>query len=371
MTYNRVKISQYRVVLCLLFFVIVTGNACSRKGNNATIRVGYFPNISHAQAVIGLNSGTFEKYLGPEVKIKATLFNAGPSIIEAVFSEDIDIAYIGPSPAINGYVRSNGKALKVISGVSNGGSLFIVRPDSNIKKPIDLSGKRIATPQLGNTQDIALRGYIRNCGLKPKENGGTVNILPLRNPDILNLFMQKQIDGAWVPEPWATRLLKEAGGDIFVDERTLWDGGRFCSTLMIVGTNFFKKHPDWVKKWLTVHVEITQWINQYPEEARAVIGDQIKAISGISLSKDIIDEAFSRLEITYDPIVSSLFSYAEMAYNAGFLGEQQPDLSGIIDLRLLNRILKERALPRVNKRGKMKNKIRLIGGSERDGKRRN
>jgi len=371
MTYNRVKISQYRVVLCLLFFAIVTSNACSRKGNNATIRVGYFPNISHAQAVIGLNSGTFEKYLGPEVKIKATLFNAGPSIIEAVFSEDIDIAYIGPSPAINGYVRSNGKALKVISGVSNGGSLFIVRPDSNIKKPIDLSGKRIASPQLGNTQDIALREYIKNCGFKPKERGGTVNILPLRNPDILNLFMQKQVDGAWLPEPWATRLLKEAGGEIFVDERTLWDGGRFCSTLMIVGTNFFKKHPDWVKKWLTVHVEITQWINQYPEEARAVIGDQIKAISGISLSKDIIDEAFSRLEITYDPIVSSLFSYAEMAYNAGFLGEQQPDLSGMIDLRLLNRILKERALPRVNKRGKMKNKIRLIGGSERDGKRRN
>jgi len=371
MVYNRVKISQYRVVFCLLFFAIVTGNACSRKGNNATIRVGYFPNISHAQAVIGLNSGTFEKYLGPEVKIKATLFNAGPSIIEAVFSEDIDIAYIGPSPAINGYVRSGGKALKVISGVSSGGALFIARPDSNIKKAADLSGKRIASPQLGNTQDIALRGYIKNCGLKPKERGGTVNILPLRNPDILNLFMQKQVDGAWVPEPWATRLLKEAGGEIFVDERTLWDGGRFCSTLMIVGTNFFKKHPDWVKKWLTVHVEITRWINQYPEEARAVIGDQIKAISGISLSKDIIDEAFSRLEITYDPIVSSLFSYAEMAYNAGFLGEQQPDLSGMIDLRLLNRILKERALPRVNKRGKMKNKIRLIGGSERDGKRRN
>lgn len=368
---NKLKILRYRVVLCLLLFVIVIGSACSRKVNNSTIRVGYFPNITHAQAVVGLNGGIFEKYLGSEVKIKATLFNAGPSIIEAIFSEDIDIAYIGPSPAINGYVRSDGKALKVISGVSSGGSLFIVRPDSDIKKADDLSGKRIATPQLGNTQDIAFRGYIRNCGLKPKERGGTVNILPLRNPDILNLFMQKQIDGAWVPEPWATRLLKEAGGEIFVDERTLWEDGRFCSTLMIVGANFFKKHPDWIKKWLTAHVEITRWINQYPEEARTVIGDQIKAISGISLPKDIIDEAFSRLEITYDPIVSSLFSYAEMAYNAGFLGELQPDLSGMIDLRLLNRILKEMALPRVNKREKTKNKIRLIGGSKDVGNRRN
>jgi len=368
---NKLKTLRYWICFCLLFFVMVTGIACSRKGNNGTIRVGYFPNITHAQAVVGLNGGIFEKYLGSEVKIKATLFNAGPSIIEAIFSEDIDIAYVGPSPVINGYVRSGGKALKVISGVSSGGALFIVRPDSNIKKPIDLSGKRIASPQLGNTQDIALRGYIKNCGLKPKERGGTVNILPLRNPDILNLFMQKQIDGAWVPEPWASRLLKEAGGEIFVDERTLWDGGWFSSTLMIVRTNFLKKHRDLVKKWLKAHVEITQWINQYPEEAKAVICDRIKAISGISLPKDIIDDAFSRLEITYDPIASSLFSYAEMAYNAGFLGERKPDLSGMVDLRLLNRILKERALPRITKKGKEKNNIRLFGGSERVGKRRN
>jgi len=366
-----VKILQNRVVFCLLFFAIVTSIACSRKVDNSTIRVGYFPNITHAQAVIGLSNGTFEKYLGTGVKIKSTLFNAGPSVIEAVFSEDIDIAYVGPSPAINGYVRSCGKALKVISGVSSGGSLFIVRPDSNIKKAIDLSGKRIASPQLGNTQDIALREYIKTCGLKPTERGGTVSILPLRNPDILNLFMQKQIDGAWVPEPWASRLLKEAGGEIFLDERTLWDGGRFSSTLMIAGTKFLKKHPDWVKKWLAAHVEITQWINQNPEEARTVMGDQIEAISGVSLPKDIIDDAFSRLEITYDPIVSSLFSYAEMAYNASFLGERKPDITGMIDLRLLNSILRERALPRVNKRGKTKNKIRLIGGSEGVGKRRN
>ena len=346
---ERVKNLKYWVVLCLLFFLIVTSNACSRKVNSSTIRVGYFPNITHAQAVIGLANGTFSNYLGREIKIKPTLFNAGPSVIEAIYSEDVDIAYVGPSPVINGYVRSGGKALKVISGVASGGSLFVVRPDSNIKEATDLSGKRIASPQLGNTQDIALREYIRKCGLKPRERGGTVNILPLRNPDILNLFMRKQIDGAWVPEPWGTRLIREAGGEVFLDEGTLWEDGRFSSTLMIVGTNFLEKHPDWVKRWLAAHVQITRWINQHPKRARKEVCNQIKAISGIYFSEEIIDEAFSRIEITYDPVVSSLFSYAEMAYNAGFLGEQMPDLSGMVDLSLLNDVLKERSLPLVNK----------------------
>lgn len=360
------KMLKHLTFLYLLLFVLVIGGACSKNANKTAIRVGYFPNIAHAQAVIGLNNEGFEgfeKYFGPDCKIKTTLFNAGPAIIEAVFSEDLDIAYVGPSPAINGYVRSGGKALRVISGVSAGGALFIVGPDSGIKKPVDISGKKIATPQLGNTQDIALREYIKNFGLKPREKGGTVNILPLRNPDILNLFMQKKIHGAWVQEPWATRLLKQSGGEIFIDEKTLWDGGRYCASLMIVSSNFLKQHPALVEKWLTAHVEITRWINQNPEEAKTLICRQIKALSGISLPKDIIDDAFSRLEITYDPIVSSLYSYAEMAYDAGFLGDRKPDLTGMVDLRLLNRILKEKSLPRINKKEKRKSSVKLMGGS--------
>lgn len=336
------------LLLCL-FFLAIDGGACSKKENDPVIRVGYFPNIAHAQAVIGLADGTFASYLGPQVKIKATLFNAGPSIIEAVFSEDIDIAYVGPSPVINGYVRSGGKALKVISGVSSGGAIFVVRPDANINNAADLSGKRIASPQLGNTQDIALREYIRKCSLKPKEQGGTVDVLPLRNPDILNLFMRKQIDGAWVPEPWGTRLLREAGGNIFLDEKTLWKDGRFCSTLMIVGTNFLKNHPDWVKRWLAAHIKTTRWVNQHPRKARKAVGNRIKDISGIHFPKETIDEAFSRLEFTYDPVIPSLHSYAEMAYNAGFLGDRMPDLSGMADLSLLNEVLRERSLPLVDK----------------------
>ncbi len=343
------KTSRRLGILLILLFFIINSGACTKRTNNySIIRVGYFPNIAHAPAVIGIPNGIFASYLGPDINIKQTLFNAGPSIIEAIFSEDIDIAYIGPSPAINGYVRSNGNALKIISGVASGGSLFIVRPASNIKDASDLSGKKIATPQLGNTQDIALRAYIKKHGLKPREKGGTVDILPLRNPDILNLFMRKQIDGAWVPEPWGTRLLKETDGEVFLDEKTLWKDGKFCSTLMIVGANFLEKHPDLVRQWLAAHVEITHWINQHPEEAKTAIRENIKALSGIYLPKEIIDDAFSQLEITYDPVVSSLFSYAQKAYDAGFLGDKQPDLSEMIELSLLNDILKEKSLPLVN-----------------------
>ncbi len=345
------KILRLAGTLLFLFFLIVSNSACSRKVDNPTptIRVGYFPNITHAQAVIGLANGTFTAHLGPEVRIKVTLFNAGPSLIEALFAREIDIGYVGPSPAINGYIQSKGRALKVISGVASGGALFVVRHESNIKQATDLSMKKIATPQLGNTQDISFREYIRKNGLKPTESGGTVSIVHLRNPEILNLLMRKEIDGAWVPEPWGSRLIREAGAELFLDERTLWKDGKFATTLVIVETNFLKKHPGLVKKWLTAHVEITHWINEHLEDAKVAIGNQIKALSGVALPKEIADDAFSRLEITYDPIVSSLFSYAEMAYNNGFFREQKPDLSGMVDLNLLNEVLKEKSLTLVSK----------------------
>lgn len=331
----------------ILFLFIICGVSCSKGVDNTAIRIGYFPNINHAQMVVGIGEGTFAAYLGKKVEIKTTLFNAGPSLIEAVFAGDIDIACVGPSPAINGYVRSGGKALKIIAGAASGGALFVVRKDAHIKKAADLAGKRIATPQLGNTQDVAFRGYIRNIGLKPREKGGTVDVLPMRNPDILNLFMRKQIDGAWVQEPWGARIINEADGEVFLDERTLWKDGRFSSTLMIVRTDFLKRHPDCVKRWLSAHVKITRWIHQHPRKAKKVIGRQIKALSGVSLPEEVMNDAFSRLEATYDPIVSSLSLYAEMAYEAGFLGNQRIDLSGLVDLKLLNEVLKERALPQI------------------------
>lgn len=341
----EIKALRWCILGLLVPFIIMAGVACGKRvSHSPNIHIGFFPNITHAQAIIGLAKGVFSSHLGHQVEIKATPFNAGPSIIEAIFAEDIDIAYVGPSPAINGYVRSGGKALKIIAGVANGGALFIVRKDLEINDCTDLSGRKIASPQLGNTQDIALREYIRKCGLKPEEKGGTVHILPLRNPDILSLFMRKQIDGAWVPEPWASRLIREADGKIFLDEKSLWENGRFCSTLMVANTNFLEKHQDLVRHWLAAHVEITRWINQHLEEAKDIVAEEIKAISGISLPKEIVNDAFSRIEFTYDPVATSLYSYAEMAYRAGFLGNQEPNLSEILDLQLLNEVLDRQSL---------------------------
>src|ERR671919_358728 len=187
-----------------------------------TLRIGYFPNINHAQAVIGLGRGDFQKALGDNVEVTTQIFNAGPSAIEALFASQIDVVYIGPNPAINGYVQSNGEALRIISGAASGGAVFVVRNDSGINSPQDLANKKFSSPQLGNTQDVALRKYLLDNGYKTKENGGNVEVVYAKPSDILTLILKKEIDGAWVPEPWGARLIKEANARIFLDERDLW-----------------------------------------------------------------------------------------------------------------------------------------------------
>src|SRR5215207_7794739 len=187
-----------------------------------TLRIGYFPNINHAQAVIGLGKGDFQKALGNNVKVETFQFNAGPSAIESLLANRIDVTYIGPNPAINGYVVSDGKGVRVIGGSSSAGASFVVRNDAGINSVNDLGGKKFASPQLGNTQDVALRKYLVDKGYNTADNGGNVTIVPVTPADILTLMLKKDIDGAWVPEPWATRLVKEANGRIFVDERELW-----------------------------------------------------------------------------------------------------------------------------------------------------
>jgi NitT/TauT family transport system substrate-binding protein len=192
-----------------------------QTGEQNTLRIGYFPNINHAQAVIGLGRGDFQNALGDNVQVTTQIFNAGPSAIEALFANQIDVTYIGPNPAINGYVQSNGEALRIISGAASGGAVFVVRNDSGINSPQDLANKKFATPELGNTQDIALRNYLLDNGLNTIEKGGNVEVLTAKNPDIVTLFLTKQIDGAWVPEPWGETLVNEGGGRIFVDEREM------------------------------------------------------------------------------------------------------------------------------------------------------
>src|SRR2546430_6896292 len=200
--------SWHLTALFLLFAVALIG--CGSQSSNTTgpvtLNLGYFPNLTHAVALVGVERGTFKSALGSNVKLETKTFNAGPALIEALFAGDIDIGYVGPNPAVNGYVKSNGSALRVIAGASSGGALFIVRPGANINSAKDLSGKKLATPQLGGTQDVALRLYLQQNGLKTVDKGGTVQIIPAQNPDILTRFKQGQIDGAWMPEPWASRL---------------------------------------------------------------------------------------------------------------------------------------------------------------------
>src|SRR5262249_5596326 len=217
-----------------------------------------------------------------------------------------------------------------------------VRNDSGIKQASDFHGKRVASPQLGNTQDVALRAWLKSNGLKTKDKGGDVQVIPLANPDQLTLFVKKELDAAWAPEPWATRLIQEGNGRLFLDERTLWPGGQFVTTNIIVSTKFLKEHPDLVKKWLTAHVEITDWINGHLPEAKKTLNEQIQRETGKALPPAVLEEAFGRMQATYDPLRSSLMKSANSAFEAGFLGRQMPDLSNLYDLAILNQVLTEK-----------------------------
>jgi NitT/TauT family transport system substrate-binding protein len=311
-------------------------------GQTIVVRVGAFPNITHPQAMIGKANGWFEKAMGPNVKIDWKSFNAGPSAIEALFAGAIDMTYIGPNPTISGYVRSRGEALRVISGAASGGAALVVRNDSGINKPEDFRGKRVATPQLGNTQDVALRAWLKAHGMKPTDKGGDVQVLPMANPDQLTLFLKNQLDAAWAPEPWATRLIKEGNAHLFLDERDLWPNRKFVITNLIVSAKFLREHPDVVKNWIRANLELTEWINGHLPEAKVLLSQQIQKETGKALPPAIIDEAFSRLDVTYDPIRSSMLTSARSAYDAGFLGREMPDLSGLYDLSLLNQVLAEK-----------------------------
>jgi NitT/TauT family transport system substrate-binding protein len=330
-----------RRVLIGLALVLFFGAAVSSWAQT-TIRVGAFPNITHAQAMVGKANGWFDKAMGPQVKVQWTGFNAGPAAIEALFGGAIDMTYVGPNPAINGYVRSNGEALRVISGAASGGASLIVRNDSGIQKPQDFHGKRVASPQFGNTQDVALRNWLKSNGLNSNDKGGDVQIIPMANPDQLTLFLKKDLDAAWTPEPWATRLIHEGNGRLFLDERSLWPHGQFVIGLLVVNTKFLRNHPDLVKNWIRANVALTDWINAHPTDAKKLLNQEIQSETGKALPQFVLDEAFTRMEVTYDPLQGAMMTAAKQAFDDGFLGRQMPDLSRLYDLSLLNQVLAEK-----------------------------
>jgi NitT/TauT family transport system substrate-binding protein len=309
--------------------------AVSGAATAPQLRLGYFANVTHATAVYGVGQGVFAKDLG-STTLKTQIFNAGPAAVEALFGGALDAAYLGPNPAINAFVKSKGQAIRIIAGATSGGASLVVRPD--ITTPAQLKGKKIASPQTGGTQDIALRTYLAKNGLKTDVRGaGDTTIIAEENSQTLQLFKDGKIDGAWVPEPWASRLVLEGGGKVLVDEKTLWPQGKFVTTHLIVRTEYLNKYPGTVTALLRGEIAANKEIVADPAKAKTVINDQLKALTGKALKPATIDRAFSEIEVTEDPIASSLQQSATNAFATGLV--KKADLHGIYDLRLLDELL--------------------------------
>ncbi|MEV5593636.1 aliphatic sulfonate ABC transporter substrate-binding protein [Streptomyces sp. NPDC052496] len=300
-----------------------------------SVRIGYFGNLTHATALVGRKQGLFQKELGA-TEAKYQIFNAGPSEIEALNSGSVDIGWIGPSPAVNGYLKSNGRNLRIISGSASGGVRLVVNPE-RITSLEDVKGKRIATPQLGNTQDVAFLNWVSEQGWKvdAKSGRGEVSVVRTDNKITPDAYRSGSIDGAWVPEPTASMLVAE-GGKVLLDEADLWPGKKFVITNVIVRQDFLKAHPKAVEAVLRASVKANQWINDHPDRAKAAANKQLEADSGRGLPADVLDPAWKSIRFTDDPLAATLDTEAQHAVETGLL--ENPDLNGIYDLTLLQRV---------------------------------
>ena len=300
------------------------------------LHLGYFANVTHAPALVGLEQGFFEDALG-DTTLTTELFNAGPATIEAISAGAIDAAYIGPSPAINTYIKSGGASAVIVAGATTGGAALVVR--DGIDTPSDLAGATLATPQLGNTQDVALRAWLADEGFETTtEGGGDVSITPTENADTLALFQQGELDGAWLPEPWVSRLVIEGGAHVLADEADLWADGIFPTTVLLVNKTFLAEHPETVKALLDGHVEAVDWLNENPDQAADVINARLAADTGKALADDVITRALANVAFSVDPAADTFPVLVDHAVEAGT--GTDGDIDGLFDFRLLNEILR-------------------------------
>ncbi len=304
------------------FLLLIFAGAVLSPAERVVLRVGYFPNVTHAQGVIGRQTsrehqGWFEQRLGPDVTIQWFAYNAGPSAMEAIFAGSIDLTYVGPNPALNAYIRSGGDEIRVLAGAAEGGAALVVAGD-RIHRPADLKGRRLATPQLGNTQDVAARVWLQRQGYRITLTGGDVSVLPTANPDQLALFQAGKLDAVWTVEPWVSRLELEAGGHVLVEQPDA------VTTILVASTGFLRSHPALAEKFRAAHGELTAWLHQHPAEAQALVRAGLAAEMRHDISAALVASAWRRLRFTDQVTPAQLASVVTDAQNVGFLRNALP-----------------------------------------------
>ncbi len=309
--------------------VIIALAVIASVNAETVVRVGHFPNITHAQGLVAHNlsrqgKGWFEERLGPGTKIEWFVYNAGPSAMEAIFAQSIDLTYVGPGPALNAYTKSNGAEVRLIAGSANGGAALVVQPDQNLKAAADFRGKKIATPQLGNTQDISCRAWLLAGGLKITQLGGDTQVLPTQNPDQLSLFQQKKVDAVWTVEPWVSRLEREAGGKILVDEKDV------ATTVLVSSAKFLSTQRDLVKKFAEAHAALTDWMAKNPDEAQKLIKAELLAETRGDMAPDLIAQSWKRIVFTAETPRASIESFLQNSLKTGFI-KIAPDLTKLFE----------------------------------------
>ena len=320
---------QWCGAFCLVLAAVLLLSSSAVSLAQTVLRVGHFPNVTHAQGLIAhafsrQGKTWFEQRLGPEVTIQWFVYNAGPSAIEAVLAKSIDLTYVGPNPAINAYAKSRGEEVRIIAGAANGGSALVVQGDSTLKLPADFRGKRIATPQLGNTQDVAARSWLISGGLRITQMGGDAQVVPTANPDQLLLFKQKQLDGVWTVEPWVSLLESGAGGKVLVEEPEA------VTTLLVARREFLDGRRDIVRKFAAAHEELTEWILKNPEEAQRLVRDELVAETRANVSQELIAHAWKRIVLTHEVSRDSIAKLVTSAQAVGFLRDV-PDLARLVE----------------------------------------
>jgi len=327
--FGAARLLHLPAVLVCTGLTSMAGTSANAASTSVVLRVGHFSNITHMQGLVGHNftrqgKGWFEQRLGADVKIEWYVYNAGPGAMEALFANSIDLTYVGPNPAINAYVKSGGQEVRIVAGAANGGSALVVQPDLPVKTAADFKGHTIATPQFGNTQDVAARAWLIAGGLRITQTGGDAQVVPTANPDQLTLFKSRQIDAVWTVEPWVSRLINEAGGKVLVED------SNSVTTVLVSSTAELKSNRNLVAKFVAANKELTDWINSHPEEAQQLARDEIEAETRTAMPVELVKEASKRIVLTSQVSREALDGFLKSAQSVGFL-RGTADLSALVE----------------------------------------